>query len=207
MSLEVHDSDSLAHYAKACTDILFRFPFGKQELMGIAARGDFDLRQHSGHSGKLLEYQDPFSSAKFIPHVIEPSIGVDRLFLALLVSAFREEEVNGENRVVLAFHPAIAPVKVAVFPLVSNNPDIVALSQSIAAKCRSSFISQYDVSGGIGKRYRRADEAGIPFCVTIDFDSLIDKSVTVRDRDTMAQQRIPIESLTDFLRSKIQDPF
>lgn len=206
MFLQEHSKENLAHYAKACTDILFQFPFGKQELMGIAARGNFDLTQHSQHSGKLLEYQDPYGNGKFIPHVIEPSIGVDRLFLAILVSAYREEIVNDEKRVVLGFHPAIAPIKAAVFPLVSNNQEISGLAKRISQTLKKSFPTEYDVSGAIGKRYRRADEAGIPFCVTVDFDSLKDETVTVRFRDSMEQKRVSISELNNLLLDSIKDP-
>eukprot|EP01040_Poterioochromonas_malhamensis_P001594 gene1594-1688_t len=206
MSLQKHSNDKLAHYAKACTDILFRFPFGQQELMGVAARGNFDLSQHSKYSGKTLEYQDPSGKGKFIPHVIEPSVGVDRLFLALMVSAYREEIVNDEKRIVLGFHPAIAPIKVAVFPLVTNNQEISNLAKEITRTLRKSVTTEFDSAGGIGKRYRRADEAGIPFCITVDFDSLQASTVTVRHRDTMEQQRVHISELQEFLEKLTKDP-
>lgn len=206
MSLEEHAANKLAHYAKACTDILFKFPFGRQELMGIAARGNFDLLRHSQHSGKALDYLEPKDQTKFIPHVIEPSIGVDRLFLALLVSAYREEMVNNEKRIVLKFHPAVAPIKVSVFPLVSNNQDMLQLARSISLRLKMDFTTESDSSGGIGKRYRRADEAGVPFCVTVDFDSLSDNSVTVRERDSMKQHRLKIDGLSSFFNEQIKDP-
>jgi glycyl-tRNA synthetase len=195
----VHSRDKLAHYARACTDLTFTFPFGTQELMGIAARGDYDLTQHAKHSGKNLDYLDPVTGAKYIPHVIEPSIGVDRLFLALLCSAYREEVVDGEKRVVLGLHPSIAPVKAAVFPLVGNKPEITGKAREVFRQLQMRYSVEFDSAGAIGRRYRRADEAGTPFCVTVDFDSLQDECVTVRERDSMQQARMRIEELLPYL--------
>eukprot|EP01036_Dinobryon_divergens_P027865 gene27865-36711_t len=203
MSKCEHAPDKLAHYARACTDILFKFPFGNQELMGIAARGNYDLTQHSTHSGKQLEYFDPVTNSKYIPHVIEPSCGVDRLFLALLVSAYREETVDGEKRTVLGFHPSVAPIKVNVLPLVNNKPEITAMAREIFKKLQQRYMCEFDTSGAIGRRYRRADESGTPFCITVDFDSLTDESVTVRFRDSMQQSRIKIVDLYPFLSVEI----
>jgi len=205
LSRKVHRGTDLAHYARACTDITFRYPFGVQELMGIAARGDYDLVQHSAGSGKKLEYNDAISNTKYVPHVIEPSIGIDRLLLALIVSAYREEIVGGEKRVYLSFHPSIAPVKVAVLPLVSNKEEIVDASRKVFKELQKRFVVEYDTSGAIGRRYRRADESGIPFCVTVDFDSLNDKSVTIRYRDSMEQQRIKIEELADLISKQVDN--
>lgn len=206
MFKSVHESHKLAHYARACTDITFAFPFGVQELMGIAARGNYDLTQHSNASGKLLEYFDEKLKLKYIPHVIEPSIGVDRLFLALLVSAYREEVVeNDEKRIVLGFKPNIAPVKAAIFPLVNNKPEITELAQNLYKRIKKRYICEWDTSGAIGRRYRRADEGGIPFCITVDFDSLIDDSVTVRNRDSMEQVRMKIDDVVDYLVKNIED--
>jgi len=205
MSKSVHEGDKLAHYARACTDITFKFPFGTQELMGIAARGNYDLTQHSTHSGKVLEYFDAANNVKYIPHVIEPSLGVDRLFLALLTSAYREEVVDGgEKRTVLGFHPAIAPVKVAIFPLVNNKPELSSAARALFEKLQMRYAVEYDTSGAIGRRYRRADESGIPYCITVDFDTLEDDSVTVRDRDTMEQTRLKIDDVYPFLAKHIE---
>jgi glycyl-tRNA synthetase len=203
MHKSVHSGDKLAHYARACTDITFTFPFGTQELMGIAARGNFDLTQHSSHSGKALEYFDAVTNVKYIPHVIEPSLGVDRLFLALLTSAYREEMVEGEKRTVLGFHPAIAPIKVVVLPLVNNKPELTEKAKDLFSKLQNRYMCEWDTSGAIGRRYRRADEAGTPFCVTIDFDTLTDDSVTIRSRDSMQQQRLKIPDLFAYLSNEI----
>lgn len=207
MHKKVHSQDKLAHYARACTDITFDFPFGdQQELMGIAARGNFDLTQHSNASGKALNYTDPVTNEKYIPHVIEPSIGVDRLFLALLTSAYCEEVVDVEKndkRVVLKLHPAIAPVKVAVLPLVSNKPELTQKARALFQRLQQRYHVEIDTAGAIGRRYRRQDEAGTPFCVTVDFDSLQDDSVTVRHRDSMAQERLKIDELAPFFARHI----
>jgi len=199
----VHEDHKLAHYARACTDVTFKFPFGTQELMGVAARGNFDLTQHSQHSGKSLDYLDPTTNTKYIPHVIEPSIGVDRLFLALMTSAYAEEMVEGEKRTVMRFHPSVAPIKVAVFPLVNNNPDISSLARNLFQKLQQRYMCEFDTAGAIGRRYRRADEAGTPFCVTVDFDSLDKQTFTVRFRDSMKQLRMTTDELLVFLGKEI----
>jgi glycyl-tRNA synthetase len=206
--------EELAHYAKATVDILYKFPFGAQELEGIAARGDFDLTQHQKFSGKSMEYFDDEAKAKYIPHVIEPSAGVDRLALALICQAYNEEEVveegKKETRVVMKFHPRIAPVKVAVFPLLKNRPELVAKARQVRELLRPHLTTFYDESGAIGRRYRRQDEAGTPFGVTIDFDTLGEKgpelqdTVTVRDRDTMRQVRVKIGELAPLLLEMIR---
>jgi glycyl-tRNA synthetase len=201
--MKVHEKDKLAHYAKACTDITFDFPFGNQELMGIAARGDYDLQQHSRASGKALEYHDPTTNNKYIPHVIEPSFGVERLFLALLTSSYKEEMVGNEKRVVLSLHPSIAPIKACVLPLVSNKPELVAKSKDVLRFIKSRYMASYDSSGAIGRRYRRADECGVPFCITVDFDTIVDDTVTVRWRDTMDQKRFKITDLLNQLTLEI----
>ena len=154
MFKSVHAKNKLAHYARACTDITFKFPFGTSELMGIAARGDYDLTQHSAASGKTLEYFDEANKRKYLPHVIEPSIGVDRLFLALLVSAYHEDVVEGEKRTVLRFHPSIAPIKVSIFPLVKNKQEIVDISRDLYTKLQQRYQVEYDIAGAIGRRYR-----------------------------------------------------
>lgn len=199
----VHADGKLAHYARACTDITFKFPFGTQELMGIAARGNFDLTQHGDSSGKVMEYFDPIENRKYVPHVIEPSLGVDRLFLALLTSAYREEEVEGEKRTVLGFHPSIAPIKVTVLPLVNNKPELTELATGLYKQLKQRYMCEWDTSGAIGRRYRRADESGTPFCLTVDFDSLVDNSVTVRFRDSMKQERMKIPEVLAFISKEI----
>jgi glycyl-tRNA synthetase len=206
--------EELAHYAKATVDILYKFPFGTQELEGIAARGNFDLSQHEKFSGKPMEYFDEETKERFVPHVIEPSAGVDRLILALICNGYAEEEVtdekgNKETRVVMRFHPRIAPVKVGVFPLLKNKPELVKKALEVRDLLRPHMNVFYDEGGAIGRRYRRQDEAGTPYGVTIDFDTLGEKpelkdTVTLRDRDTMKQERMPISELLPFLLSKIR---
>jgi len=219
ISKYVYGKDELAHYASACTDVMYAFPFGVQELEGIAARGDFDLRRHQEFSGKSMEYFNQETNEKFIPHVIEPSAGVDRIALALLCNAYREEwlkkDAEGgeiiaaehgkqppagyEVRTVMRFAPRIAPVKVAVFPLLKNKPELVEKARSVFEDLRRRWPCFWDQVGAIGRRYRRQDEIGTPFGVTIDFDTLADNTVTLRDRDTMKQERIAIGSLADHL--------
>lgn len=184
MSREVHEGDGLAHYARACTDIIFRYPFGTQELLGVAARGEYDLQQHSKASGQVFEYQVPGQKRRFVPHVIEPSLGVDRLFLALLCSAYDEDEVGGEKRSLLRFEPCVAPITCAIFPLLKNKPELVEKAKDLARTLRmKGFNVLYDEAGSIGKRYRRMDEVGTPFCCTVDFDTLEDDTITLRSRD------------------------
>jgi len=207
--------EELAHYAKATVDILYKFPFGTQELEGVAARGDFDLTQHQKFSGKSMEYFDEEAKAKYVPHVIEPSAGVDRLTLALICNAYCEDQApdekgNLETRVVMRFHPRIAPIKVAVFPLLKNKPELVKKAREVRELLRPHMTVFYDEAGAIGRRYRRQDEAGTPFGVTIDFDTLGEQNaarqdtVTLRDRDTMKQERVKIADLVPLLREKIQ---
>mmetsp|Transcript_30941 Transcript_30941/g.62810 ORF Transcript_30941/g.62810 Transcript_30941/m.62810 type:complete len:580 (+) Transcript_30941:219-1958(+) len=204
MGWDVHEGDSLAHYALACTDVTFRFPFGEQELMGIAARGNYDLTQHSEGSGKSLEYFDEQAKEKYIPHVIEPSLGVDRLVLALICSAYAEDEVGGEKRSFLKFHPSIAPVKAVVLPLVKNKEPLVKAARELFESLQVRWNVQWDATGAIGRRYRRADEVGTPFCITVDFDTIEkDGSVTIRDRDTTEQIRVPMDEVIPYLSEKI----
>jgi glycyl-tRNA synthetase len=202
LKLRQHGEEELAHYAKGCFDINFLFPIGWSEIEGIANRSDFDLKQHSKASGKKLEYFDEESGQHFTPYVIEPSCGVDRIILALLTDAYDEEEVKGEKRVVLRFKPEMAPIKVAILPL-SRNEKLVPLSREIYNKVRHHYMTQYDDSQSIGRRYRRQDETGTPLCVTVDFQSLEDGQVTVRERDSMEQIRVPIEGLTEVLKQKL----
>jgi glycyl-tRNA synthetase len=206
---DVHPEDKLAHYAKACTDIMFRFPHGEQELEGIAVRGNFDLTQHQKFSGKNMEYFDEALKEKYIPHVIEPSFGVDRAFLAVLTSAYAEDEIPNdkgepEKRVLLKFHPKIAPYKVAVFPLLKNKAEIHDKARSIYLQLLKRWNVFWDVSGAIGRRYRRQDEIGTPYCVTIDFQTIEkDGTVTLRDRDTTEQIRVHESELEAVLAARI----
>jgi glycyl-tRNA synthetase len=206
--------EELAHYAKACVDIQYKFPFGTQELEGIAARGDFDLTQHQKHSGKSMEYFDEEAKAKYVPHVIEPSAGVDRLVLALICNAYTEDQVPDEKgkmetRVVMRFHPRVAPIKVGVFPLLKNKPELVRKAREVKEMLKPHMTVFYDETAAIGRRYRRQDEAGTPFGVTIDFDTLGEKpelldTVTLRDRDTCKQERVKITELLPLLLEKIR---
>ncbi len=207
--------DELAHYARACVDILYKFPFGTQELEGIAARGNFDLTQHHTHSGKSMEYFDQEANAKYIPHVIEPSAGVDRLLLALICNAYDEEEVTDEKgktevRTVMRFHPRVAPIKVGVFPLLRNKPALVEKALEVRDLLRPHMNVFYDDGGAIGRRYRRQDEAGTPFGVTIDFDTIgengsaLEGTVTLRHRDSMKQERVKISDLLSLLLPQVQ---
>ncbi len=199
LRLRPHRKDELAHYASGCTDIEFQMPFGWSELEGIANRGDYDLSQHQKFSGKDLTYFDDQTKERFVPAVVETSVGVDRTCLALLIDAYREEEVRGEARVVLGLHPTIAPFQVAVFPLSGKlREPAIKLEKDL----RKFFAADYDEAGSIGKRYRRHDEIGTPFCVTYDFQSDEDHAVTVRDRDTMAQDRVAMDQLVHYLTSK-----
>jgi len=204
MGWDVHEGDSLAHYARACTDITFRFPFGVQELMGIAARGNFDLTAHTEGSGKSLDYYDDETKEKYIPHCIEPSLGVDRLILALICSAYAEDEVNGEKRNFLKFSPKIAPVKVVVLPLLKNKEELVSVARELYDQLKMRWNVSWDASGAVGRRYRRADEVGTPFCITIDFDTIEkDAGVTIRDRDTTEQIRLPMDEVIPYLSKQI----
>lgn len=191
-----HAPDERAHYAKAALDIEYDFPMGFKELNGIHNRSDFDLSQHSKFSGKDLSYFDEATKTRFIPHVIETSVGVGRLALAHMLDAYTEEEVNGEKRVVLKFHPDIAPIKVAVLPL-SKNEKLTPLAKKVWEQLAGDIKVEYDETQSIGRRYRRQDEIGTPLCVTVDFDSLEDKAVTIRHRDTMKQERVKIADLND----------
>ena len=196
-----HAPEELAFYSKATSDIEFLFPFGWGELWGIADRTDYDLSQHMKHSGQSLEYMDPVTNEKYVPYVIEPSLGADRVVLALLCDAYDEEELEGgDSRVVLRLHPAIAPVKAAVLPL---SKKLDAEATEVYERLIKKYNCEYDSAGSIGKRYRRQDEIGTPFCITYDFDSKEDNSVTVRFRDSMEQERIKIDELEKFLDEKL----
>ncbi len=205
ISEDVHPAEKLAFYSQATTDLTFDFPFGKQELWGIACRSDYDLKQHQTHSGKSLEYFDESTRSRFIPHVIEPSLGVDRTLLAVLSSAYAEDEIDGEKRTFLRFHPKVAPVKVAVFPLVKNKEPIVETARKIWTRLSRRWNTVYDQTGAIGRRYRRQDEIGTPYCITIDFDTIEkDGTVTLRERDSTKQERIHQDDLYRRLESVIE---
>jgi glycyl-tRNA synthetase len=194
--------EELAHYSSGTTDIMYEFPFGVEELEGVANRTDFDLTQHQQHSGEDLTYFDDETSERYIPHVVEPSAGVDRATLAFLLDAYDEEPDKDGTRVVLRLHRALAPYKVAVLPL-SKRETLTPLARELAATLRRHWMVSYDETQAIGRRYRRQDEIGTPYCVTVDFDSLEDKRVTIRDRDTMEQDRVPIAELVSILRDKL----
>lgn len=197
LRLRDHDKDELCFYSKATTDFEFLFPFGWGELWGVADRTDYDLTQHSEHSGQPMDYFDPETNEKYIPYVIEPSLGADRVLLAFLCDAYDEEtDEKGDVRTVLHFHPALAPFKAAVLPLSKKLSD---KATEIYSELSKDFMIDFDDAGSIGKRYRRQDEIGTPICITYDFDSVEDKCVTVRDRDTMEQKRIPVSELKDYI--------
>jgi len=202
LRLRQHDKEELAHYARQCSDIDYLFPMGWSELEGIADRGDFDLVQHSSSSGKSLDYFDEETKEHTVPYIIEPSAGVDRSALAFLCDAYDEEADKDEIRVVLHLHPRLAPVKVAVLPL-SRREAVVKLAKELYADLRPCWMVHYDDAQSIGRRYRRQDEIGTPFCVTIDFQSLEDEQVTIRERDTMNQIRVPIPTLKETLQAKL----
>lgn len=197
-----HAPEKLAHYSKATTDIIFKFPFGWEELWGIANRTDFDLNAHIEQSGKKLTIFNHQKGEHIVPYVIEPSVGVDRLLLALLVDAYTEDEVEGSDRVYLDLSPEIAPIKAAIFPLSKKEP-LKELAKGIYNKLNKCFNVEYDESGSIGKRYRRQDEIGTPFCITVDFESIDDHKVTIRDRNTLEQDRIEIDKVLDYLLERL----
>jgi glycyl-tRNA synthetase len=190
-----HAPDELAHYAKQAIDVEYRFPFGWKELEGIHNRGDFDLGSHARASGENLEYFDQAADEHFIPWVVETAAGADRAAFTFLIDAYREEEVRGETRVVLGLHPDIAPYKVAVLPLLKKRPEIVELCHRLLGDLKKDLMAVYDDTAAIGKLYRRQDEIGTPWCVTVDVDSLEDGAVTVRDRDSMTQERVPLDNV------------
>ncbi len=209
LSLYAHPKEKLAFYSKGTVDIMYKYPFGVQELWGIAARGNYDLTQHATASGKPMDYFDEASKKKFVPHVIEPAVGVDRIFLAVLCSAYAEEDVtdekgNVEKRTVLRLSPRVAPIKVAVLPLLKNKELLVGRAQELYRKLKRKWAVFYDESGAIGRRYRRQDEIGTPWCVTIDFDTIEkDNLFTLRERDSMQQKRISEAELFALLDEKV----
>jgi glycyl-tRNA synthetase len=203
--IRAHDPEELSHYSAGTSDLEYHYPWGWGELEGIANRTDYDLTQHAKFSGEDLTYYDQERELHYVPHVIEPALGADRAMLAFLLSAYHEEEVRGEKRVVLRLHRRLAPIKVAVLPL-SRNEQLSPMARALAADLRAHFQVDYDDAGAIGRRYRRQDEIGTPLCVTIDFDSLEDRAVTVRDRDTMEQDRVPIDGVLDVLEARLALP-
>ena len=200
-----HEPKELSHYSKMTVDIEYKFPFGWGELQGTAHRGTYDLTRHAEFSGDDLNYFDPETNEKYIPEVIEPSFGVDRTLLTFMIDAYDEDEISGEKRVVMRFHPELAPVKIAILPLVKNKEIITSKALEIFKALKKHYRAEYDETGTIGKRYRRQDEIGTPYCVTIDFDTVEkDESVTVRDRDSTKQERVKIESLESYFRKKFE---
>jgi len=198
-----HSKEELSHYSNRTVDLEYFFPWGKWgELQGIASRTDYDLKQHAAASGKKLEYEDPDTRERYVPYVVEPSFGLNRAILSILCDAYREEEVRGETRVVLGLRNEVAPCKVAVFPL-SKKDELIALSKRLSDDVRKRWPAMHDTIGSIGKRYRRHDEIGTPYCITVDFDTLDDRAATVRHRDTMEQDRVPLDRMLDYLQDKL----
>jgi glycyl-tRNA synthetase len=206
LMLRAHGADELSHYSSATSDIEYLFPMGWSELEGIANRGDFDLVQHAQHSGEKLEYFDQQTKERYVPHVVEPAAGVDRAMLAFLVDAYETEDVDGSERTVLRLHPKLAPVKVAVLPLVSKE-GMDTRAREIFESLRHRMPAEYDAGGSIGKRYRRQDEIGTPWGITVDGQTMEDGTVTLRDRDSLEQTRVPAEGLADALTVRLSEPW
>ncbi|MGZ6643168.1 MAG: glycine--tRNA ligase [Solirubrobacteraceae bacterium] len=206
LRLREHETDELSHYSSATSDVEYLYPIGWSELEGIANRGDFDLTQHAQFSGEKLEVHDPQTNERYVPHVIEPAAGVGRTLLAVLCDAYDEDEIGGEKRTVLKLHPRLSPVKVAVLPLVRKDGQ-PELAREIHEALRGALAVEYDEGGSVGKRYRRQDEIGTPWCVTVDHQSLEDRTVTVRDRDTLAQERVAIDELPAVLGARLAAPW
>ncbi|MGI8579018.1 MAG: glycine--tRNA ligase [Solirubrobacteraceae bacterium] len=206
LRMRAHEPDELSHYSSGTSDVEYLFPIGWSELEGVANRGDFDLKQHTEFSGQKLEYVDTASGERYVPHVIEPAAGADRATLAFLVDAYDEDEIGGEPRTVLRLHPRLAPVKAAVLPLVKKDGQ-PELAHEIHRELRTRMSAEYDEGGAIGRRYRRQDEIGTPFGVTVDHQSLEDQTVTVRDRDSLEQERVPIGDLADELERRLRLPW
>ncbi len=206
LRLRAHQQEELSHYSSATSDLEYLHPFGWTELEGIANRGDFDLTQHAEHSGQKLEYVDSVSGERYVPYVIEPAVGVDRAMLAFLADAYDEDEIEGEQRTVLRLHPLLAPVKVAVLPLVRKDGQ-PELAREVYQRLRELVQAEYDEGGAIGRRYRRQDEIGTPWAVTIDHQSLADRTVTLRDRDTLTQIRVAIDDLAAELQKRLKQPW
>ena len=203
LRFRAHAPDELAHYAKKAIDVEYRFPFGWKELEGIHNRGNFDLSRHQQESGQNLEYFNPVTNESFIPWIVETAGGPDRAAFTFLIDSYREEEVRGETRVSLALHPELAPYKVAVLPLLKKRPEIVELCQGIVTDLKRDVMAVYDDTASIGKLYRRQDEIGTPWCITVDVESLDDNAVTVRDRDSMSQERVPVEGVKRLILDRL----
>jgi glycyl-tRNA synthetase len=206
LRVRAHEAEELSHYSSATSDLEYHFPIGWLELEGLANRGDFDLTQHAQFSGQKLEYVDTASGERFVPHVIEPAAGVDRAMLAFMIDAYDEDEIEGERRTVLRLHPALAPVKVAVLPLVRKDGQ-PELAREVERALRDRLQVEYDEGGAIGRRYRRQDEIGTPWAVTIDHQSLDDRTVTLRDRDSLEQERIAIDELGEEIERRLRQPW
>jgi glycyl-tRNA synthetase len=204
LRIRPHEADELAHYSTATSDIEYLFPIGWSELEGVANRGEFDLTQHTLHSGAKLEFVDSATGERYVPHVIEPAGGADRSFLAFLVDAYDEEVVGERERTVLRFHPRIAPVKAAILPLIAKDGQMVAKARALYEKLRLRYMVEYDDNGAIGRRYRRQDEIGTPWAFTIDEQTVSDDTLTVRDRDSLEQERIPIDGVRDWLEDALE---
>ena len=202
LRLRAHDPDELSHYSSGTSDVEFLFPWGWDELEGIANRGDYDLTQHATHSGEKLEYFDQASGERYVPHVIEPAAGATRTMMAFLMAAYTEDEIEGEARTVLRLHHRLAPYKVAVLPL-SKKETLTPTAREVLGLLQPHWMVDYDETQSIGRRYRRQDEVGTPYCVTLDFESLDDRAVTIRDRDSLEQVRVPIDSLVEELRGRL----
>jgi len=206
--LRYHDHENLAHYANAAVDIQYDFPFGFKEIEGIHSRTDFDLTQHQKYSGKKMQYFDPEANESYVPYVVETSIGLDRMFLAIMSQAFQEDivpDADGKEstRLVLKLHPALAPVKCAILPLLKNDDRLTSKAQEVFNQLKYSFNCQYDEKDAIGRRYRRQDAIGTPYCVTIDHDTLENNTVTIRDRDTLIQDRVSIDEVSAIILGRI----
>lgn len=203
-NLKWHKHENLVFYAKEAYDIEYNFPFGFSELEGIHARGNYDLTQHSKFSGKDLNYIDPITQNKYLPHIIESSVGVGRMFLMFLTDSYCEEKIQNEERLVLKLPKELAPIKIAVFPLLRNKPDLVNLSKKIFHDLQKNYRVEFDDNGNIGKRYRRQDEIGTPYTLTVDFQSLTDNTITIRDRDSMKQERVAVSELNNYFKEKYE---
>jgi glycyl-tRNA synthetase len=203
LRLRPHGKSELAHYASGAFDVEYEFPFGWSELEGIAARGVYDLSAHQQASGRDLTYFDDLKRERYVPHVVEPALGVDRSMLTLMIDAYHEEQVRDEQRVVLRFHPSVAPVQVAILPLSRKEP-ITSIATKVEHELRPFFRTEYDDTQSIGKRYRRQDEIGTPFAVTIDFETVNDKAATIRSRDEMSQVRVPLAELRQALEERLR---
>lgn len=197
-----HEEFERSHYSKRTVDLEYQFPFGWKEMWGLAYRTDYDLANHIKHSGVDLKYRDPKTNEEFVPHVIEPTFGLSRLLITILTDSYREEEVNGKKRVVLKLNPLLSPVKAAIFPL-QKDEKLAILAKEIYGNLKKSFYVEYDDAGNIGKMYRRQDEIGTPYCITVDYQTQEDQTVTVRDRDTMGQERIPVSKLEEYIKKKL----